>query len=257
MSSYIGRHAKLYDLFYADKPYEKETAFVHSCLQLYSNGHAKRLLELACGTGTHALAFEKCGYTVIATDYSRDMLDRARIKAKQVASPVDFRWQDMRTLDMPDYPFDAVLCLFDSIGYVVTNEALLQVLQGVRRCLRPEGLFIFEFWHASAMLKGYDPLRVRRWIVPNGEVVRISETVLDRDKKLASVTYSIYELNNDGTFSSLKETQINRFFMVGEMADWLSASGFSPVKWFSGFSDDEHITEATWHVVAIARSCRK
>ena len=48
MISYLGRHAELYDIFYADKPYALEAAFVHQCLQSYSQEPVHRLLELAC-----------------------------------------------------------------------------------------------------------------------------------------------------------------------------------------------------------------
>jgi ubiquinone/menaquinone biosynthesis C-methylase UbiE len=254
MSSYVGRHAVLYDLFYADKPYAKEAEFVHHCIQKYGNGSTKRLLELACGTGNHAFELEKYGYTIIATDYSHDMLEQAKAKAKKTGSKIDFQWQDMRSLELSDRSFDIAICLFDSIGYVVTNEALLQVLRGVHRCLRPGGLFVFEFWHAAAMLREYDPIRIRRWTVPEGEILRISETVLDPAKQLASVTYTIYELMNNGSYSSFQETQVNRFFLVQEMAGWLMTSGFVALSWFAGFANNERITEDTWHIVAVAQS---
>ena len=253
MSSYVGRHAELYDTFYADKPYDNEAAFVHQCLQQYSVGTTHRVLELACGTGSHALALEKKGYKILATDYSPDMLASARRKAKQVRSEVAFCQYDMRTLDLPYEPFDAVICLFDSVGYVATNEALEQVLQGVRRHLRPKGLFVFEFWHAGAMLRHYDPLRVRRFSTSEGEVLRISETTLDYVKQLSRVTYIVYELRSDGTYTNFQEAQINRYFLVQEVAGWLSTCGFTPVKWFNGFSDDDIITDQTWHVVAVAQ----
>jgi SAM-dependent methyltransferase len=254
MSSYIGRHADLYDLFYADKPYAQEAAFVHQCLQRYTDGPSQHILELACGTGSHALALEKLGYDITAIDYSEDMLNWARRKAAAANAHIQFYQQDMRALDVAGRPFDAVICLFDSIGYVGTNEALLQVLAGVHRHLRPEGLFVFDLWYAGAMLKRYDPVRVRRWSVPEGEVLRISETTLDHVRQFAHVMYTVYELRRDGTYSSFQETQTNRYFLVQEMAGLLAASGFIPVKWFSGFTEDNSISEATWHVVAVA--CR-
>ena len=253
MSSYFGRHAELYDIFYADKPYAQEAAFVHQCLQQYGVGTTRRVLELACGTGTHALALERFGYEIVATDYSEDMLACARRKAIQLSSSVDFRWQDMRDLDVLDRPFDAAICLFDSIGFVETNKALIQVLRGVYNHLCTNGLFVFEFWHAAAMLHSYDPVRVRHWPIPEGELVRISETELECSKQLARVTYTIHELRRDGMYASLKEVQTNRYFLVQEMAGWLSFCGFMPLKWFAGFTPDESITEQTWHIVAVAR----
>jgi ubiquinone/menaquinone biosynthesis C-methylase UbiE len=253
MSSYCGRHAELYDVFYADKPYEQDAAFVHECLQHYSVVAPNQLLELACGTGSHALALERYGYKIVAVDYSPDMLSRAQRKAEKVSSKIEFYKQDMRSLDLQDIQFDAVICLFDSIGYVATNQGLIQVLEGVHHLLKPGGLFIFEFWHAGAMLRNYEPLRVRRWSTPRGELLRISETTLQCAPQLSSVTYRIYELNNDGTYSSIEETQVNRYFLVQEMSAWLSNCGFLPLKWFSGFTDNESITEQTWHVVAVAQ----
>lgn len=252
MSSYVGRYAELYDLFYGSKPYVDEAAFVHKCLQKHGTGQVQSLLELACGTGSHALAFEKFGYKIVATDYSQDMLNVARCKASQNASKVDFRYQDMRALEL-DQRFDAVICLFDAIGYVATNDALRQVFQGVHRHLRPGGLFIFDFWHAAAMLCRYEPLRIRRWLIPEGEVLRISETTLECEKQVCQVKYTVYELRSDGTYSSFTETQINRYFLIQEVAGWLSTYHFAPLKWFAGFSDDENITEQTWHVLSISR----
>jgi len=253
MNSYKGKHAKLYDIFYKDKPYVDESVFVKQCLDDYGIEDTHRLLELACGTGSHAFILEKFGYEIVATDYSDDMLTVARSKAIQSSSKVDFRLQDMRMLDLNDRPFDAVICLFNSIGYITTNGELHQVFQGVYRHLRPNGLFIFQFWHAGAFLRSYDPVRVRRWSTPQGELVRISETSLDCAKQISNVSYTIYELRKDGTYSKLIETQVNRYFLIQEMENMLTRCNFIPLKWFSGFSKDENITQDTWHIVAVAR----
>jgi SAM-dependent methyltransferase len=250
-SSYIGRHAELYDLFYAEKPYSDETAFVHHCIQTH-NPNANSLLELACGTGTHAILLEKYGYKIVATDYSPDMLARAKSKALAENSRVDFRQQDMRELDVPERPFDVVVCLFDSLGYVATNKSLLKVLAGVQHHLAPNGIFLFEFWHAGAMLRSYDPLRIRRFQTPGGQIERISETQVDYEKQLCHVSYTIHELSSDGTYQTLHETQINRFFLIQEMSLLLEQVGLSPLKWFSGFQENETIDEETWHIVAVA-----
>ena len=253
MTSYSGRHAELYDLFYADKPYEAEAAFVDQCLREYAGGPVNNLLEIACGTGTHALQLEKRGYQIVATDYSQDMLARARQKGEAAASQVDFRQQDMTRLDVAGRPFDAAYCLFDSIGYVATNESLRKVFRGVHEHLRAGGLFVFEFWHAAAMLRHYDPVRVRRWNKDETLVLRVSETTLDCANQLSKVVYSIYELKRDGSYSTLTETQVNRYFLLQEMRLWLASTGFEPVRWFAGFTNDETISDETWHIVGVAR----
>jgi hypothetical protein len=37
------------------------------------------------------------------------------------------------------------------------------------------------------------------------------------------------------------------------MANLLTFSGFTPLNWFSGFRDDENISQETWHIVGVAR----
>lgn len=254
-SSYLGHHAELYDLFYAEKPYAQEAAFVDGLIQAHKPG-ATRLLELACGTGTHSLLLEKHGYRIIATDYSADMLSCARGKAQAANSSVDFRQQDMRELNVAERPFDAVVCLFDSLGYVAVNESLRGVLQGINRHLADDGLFVFEFWHAAAMLRSYDPLRVRRFTTPRGEIERISETSIDYREQLCRVSYTIHEFGMDGTCNTLRETQLNRFFLLQEMNFFLQQAGLAPLKWYSGFQEDETIDETTWHIVGVARKER-
>lgn len=251
-SSYIGRHAELYDLIYAEKRYPEEAAFVHRCIQSY-HPRASRLLELACGTGTHSLLLEKYGYQVIATDYSPDMLRCAKEKAQREQSRVEFRQADMRSLDVPERPFDAIICLFDSIGYVATNENVYQVLRGVQRHLAPNGIFLFEFWHAGAMLRHYEPLRVRRYQTPSGEIERISETRISYPEQLCHVSYTIHEMSRDGTYQTIHETQQNRFFLMQEMDFFLDQAGLVPFKWFSGFQEVEEIDDTTWHIVCLAR----
>jgi len=251
-NSYIGRHAELYDLFYAEKPYAEEAAFVHKCIQRNKND-ARHILELACGTGTHSLLLEKYGYEIIACDYSPDMLSRAKEKAQQANSRIDFRQQDMRLLDIPEKSFDAIICLFDSIGYVASNEDISRVLDHVYNHLASDGIFIFEFWNAGAMLRYYDPLRLRRFRTSTGEVERISETTIDLKEQLCHVTYTINEFNADGTYQTIREMQINRFFLVQEMRLFLNSSHLSPLKWFAGYREDEQIDQNTWHVVAVAQ----
>ena len=137
MSSYIGRHASLYDLFYAQKNYAEEAEFVHECIKRYHNGEAIHLLELACGTGKHSYHLWQKGYKIVATDYSEDMLECARENHKQWNTDVEFHHMDMRYPVMHGEKPDVIICLFDSIGYLQTNESILGLLKFVRQQLKP------------------------------------------------------------------------------------------------------------------------
>lgn len=253
MTNYAGRYAELYDLFYADKPYAEEARFVHDRIQEFGRRPTREILELACGTGRHAFELEKFGYQIIATDRSADMLEIARRKAAERKSKVAFASGDMQNLELPAKEYDAVICLFDSIGYLKTDDAVRDLLMDIWNHLREGGLFIFEFWHAPAMLNQYSPRRVRKLKTGHGEVTRTSQTALDCENRLANVSYTVEERNNDGTCSTLLESHTNRFFFVDEMKGLVSAAKFEQTKFFAGFNNLEPIADETWHVVAIAK----
>lgn len=251
MGSYLGKHAEYYDIFYRDKPYSEEAAFIADALKRHCAHKCKTLLELACGTGQHAFELEKMGYEITATDYSEDLLNVAKRKAKEKNSRVKFYKQDMRNLDFRGETFDAAYCLFDSIGYVQTNFAINQVLKCVRKHLGQKGIFIFEFWHAAAMVRNYEPLRERRWKTPDGEIRRVSKTRLDIPLQLAEVTYSI-DARKGREVDHLEEIQVNRYFMVQEMAHFLESNGFKTLQFLPAFAATAIIDENTWHILAIA-----
>jgi SAM-dependent methyltransferase len=250
---YDGRHAELYDLFYGAKPYAAEVSYLHNLLQQLPGRAVRRILDIACGTGSHAIELEKLGYEIVGSDISEDMLARAREKARAVSSTVRFERQDMRYLDVASRPFDAVLCLFDAIGHVQTTAAIKQTFDAVHRHLRDDGLFVLEFWHAAAMAGHHDPVRLRRLATDRGEVLRLSETTVDHASQCATVKHTIYDLRRDGTYQIAVEQQVSRFFSLQEMSTLLDDCHFDVLQHYSGYSSDQNLSPEAWHIVLVAR----
>ena len=109
-------------------------------------------MDVACGSGRHAREFAALGWEVTGVDYSPDLLARAR------AAGIAVHEQDMRTLDVPGAPFDAITCLFDSIGYPQDNAGIVATFAGMARHVAPDGRVAVEFLHAPAMLASADPV---------------------------------------------------------------------------------------------------
>ncbi len=251
MSSYLDKHAELYDLFYTGKDYKSEAEFIHQCISRYSV-NSKNILELACGTGNHVHQLKEYSYNILSTDYSKDML--AVAKKKVIADNVRFEWMDMTnfTIEKGD-KFDVILCLFDSIGYVQSNENIIKVFQNIYDHLSDNGIFIFEFWNGGAFMKQYEPYRVRRIENEALKIVRISETEIDYVKQLGKVKYSIYLAEQNKPIEVIEELQVNRFFFIQEMKALLSQAGLIPMEFYNGYNFSSDIDLNSWHTVSVVK----
>ncbi|TMF13297.1 MAG: class I SAM-dependent methyltransferase, partial [Chloroflexi bacterium] len=120
------RSARIYDLLYTGtriKDYATEADVLHALIQRVHPG-ARTLLDVACGTGAH-LACLRERYDVAGTDVSPEMLAVAR---ERLGDDVPLEVADMRTLHL-GRRFDAVTCLFSSIGYVLDSDGLRQTMR--------------------------------------------------------------------------------------------------------------------------------
>jgi len=103
----------------------------------------KRVLDIGCGTGRHAIELSKRGYTVTGVDLSESMLEQATSKAsEQNANPV-FQKQDARKLSFSN-EFDLVIMLCEgAFPLMETDEMNFEILQNAAKALKPFGKLIF------------------------------------------------------------------------------------------------------------------
>lgn len=108
------------------------------------------ILDIACGTGSLALELKKRGYRVSGLDYSPQMI--AVAKAKR---PDTHFWSgDMRNFACLT-TFDAIVCLFDSINYLMHLNELGMVFKAVKDNLRKGGLFVFDLCTEKNSIKNF------------------------------------------------------------------------------------------------------
>ena len=103
-------------------------------------GAGWRVLDVGCGPGRHAAALEASGVQCIGLDLSMVLLRRAR----QVTRAPLIRG-DMRALPVRDGSMDAVLSLFTSFGYFMSDEEHLATLAGMAATLRRGGWLVLDF----------------------------------------------------------------------------------------------------------------
>lgn len=136
-----GERAALYDPIYHWKDYGAESARLREFLRSLEIPDGARVLEVACGTGSH-LAHLRAYYQASGLDLSDAMLSVARTKLPPEVA--------LRCADMADFevaaPVDALLCLFSSIGYVHPEARLRATARCFARAVRPGGALVIEPW---------------------------------------------------------------------------------------------------------------
>lgn len=98
------------------------------------------LLDIACGTGQHAVRLREAGHRVIGLDASAHLLRIARRKGRIAHAIV----ADMRRIPLARQ-FDAAFCLNHTINYMLGDD-LATCLNEVARVLRPGALFVLDFF---------------------------------------------------------------------------------------------------------------
>jgi SAM-dependent methyltransferase len=245
VNSYTGLHARAYDEIYADKPYAREARFVH---ELAGLGGGK-LLDVACGTGRHALAFAELGYDVTASDINEELLAVGRETA---GARVRFVQGDMCDLHVDGGPFELVTCLFDSIGYPQDDDRIVSALRSLGRHSAPGGRIAVEFLHAPAMMRGAESARIKRLVLQDGrKLVRTSETTLEIERMLMHVRYELWATADDGGVEHDEEVQTNRLFSVPEIRLLATAAGLDVRAVVPAYADGE-IDPDTFHVLLVA-----
>ncbi|MBN2115302.1 MAG: class I SAM-dependent methyltransferase [Anaerolineales bacterium] len=165
----FSKSAQYYDEIYAsvDKDYAAEAARMHKLIQKYKRSKGKSLLDVACGTGVHAGLLSR-HYQVEGLDLDSKMLSVARRKYPGIR----FHQGDMTNFD-PGHQFDAIICLFSSIGYVKTKARLQKAIRSMERHLLPGGVLLVEPWFTP---KKWHPGRTYMTQVskPDLKIVRMS-----------------------------------------------------------------------------------
>ncbi len=133
------RSAMYYDLLYGFKDYEAEVNVVRARLHA-AHPAAGSILDAACGTGEHDRHLAK-HYEVDGLDICEEFLSVAR--AKNPAGR--YFGGDMADFDL-GRRYDAVLCLFSSIGYILSLDGVTSALRCFRRHLKPGGVILVEPW---------------------------------------------------------------------------------------------------------------
>lgn len=226
--AYGASFAEIYDVITRHKSYDEEIGKLVGLLQ--ERGRLQRggrLLDLGCGTGTHAIRLSEEGFDVTGLDLSAEMIAIARSKD----SDVRFHCADIA--DFPEEGFEAVVSLFNVINCLPSLEGLQRFLSEVRRRMVDGGYLLLEAWNAVAVMQE-PPTRVER-VYPFGEG-EIRRTVTPRADFMNQRLVLTYDIEMDGGRSRSVEHPLV-LFMPWEIRLALEAAGFADIEILTALPD--------------------
>ena len=109
------------------------------------------VLDVACGTGRHAVLLSGEGYSVVGLDLSLNLLRIARNRGKQIYLVRG----DMRILPFKSMVFSAAISLDTSFGYLPSEQDDLQSLKALNDTLCQDSSFIVDVFNREQLILKY------------------------------------------------------------------------------------------------------
>ena len=115
----------------------------------------KRILDLACGTGTYALALAEIGFDVTGVDLDEEMIRLARQKAINGSPSARFIAADMRdALKIAGgQTFDLVCCIGNSLVHLQDRQEAAQLISDMHALLVPGGRIVLQTIHFQRVFR--------------------------------------------------------------------------------------------------------
>jgi len=251
----FGDYAAYYDGLYRDKDYRAEAEFVLGLVRQNCPG-AQSLLELGCGTGSHAEHLSAAGVRVHGIDSSAPMLELARARQQrlpcEIAGRLMFSHGDVRHMRIGE-TFDAAVSLFHVVSYQVSNQDLRDCFATARRHLKPGGVFVFDCWYGPAVLTDHPTVRVRRWQDDRSSVTRIAEPTLHPNENTVEVKYTIFVHSRaSGETRVLEELHRMRYLFGPEVEALAAVAGLEMIEARAWMSQNEPGLDS-WNACFVVR----
>ncbi|WNG34625.1 class I SAM-dependent methyltransferase [Archangium minus] len=139
-------HPEYYEAIFGTDT-EREMDFLLEVSRRYGTG-GKQLLEPACGAGRFVAEAARRGYQIVGYDISEKMLAHARRRL----TPAQRRRVRLHQARMEEFyqselegKVDLAFNLVSTFRYLDSEKAALAHLEGTRRLLNPEGVYVLGF----------------------------------------------------------------------------------------------------------------
>ncbi|NLI40768.1 MAG: class I SAM-dependent methyltransferase [Caldisericales bacterium] len=179
-----------YDIFVDwDRRLSTEIPFLHKVLR---SRNAKKILDVGCATGKHAIELAKLGYDMHGIDISDNLIQKAKRNAQEARTYIDF--EAMSMLDITKHKaklFDAVLMLGNVVSLLDDEKQVLSFFADAKSVLKIGGILVIQTLNYRKMIKNGERYELIETPEPNliflkifdlvGENTRLSIVMLERN----------------------------------------------------------------------------
>ena len=227
----------------------REMPFLHTVL---SDHGARRVLDVACGTGHHAIALAERGYEVVGTDISAGMVRRARQNAEAAAAAVSFVQASFGELrEVVGGPFDALLCLGNSLPSLLSHEALGAALVDMAQVLVPGGLIVIQdlnYDRIWSRRERFMPLVTHR----QGEEEWLFLRVLDFHEQTLTFNMIIFRKQSQEWEYDVRSTELRPIFK-DELEKHLLGAGFATMQFYGDYAAHPYERDTSGDLIVVAQ----
>jgi SAM-dependent methyltransferase len=200
----------------------------------------RRILDLPCGQGRHAIELAGRGYDVTGADLSPYLLGVAEERAR--TSGVRVRWipADMRRA-IAGETFEVVLNLFTSLGYFADEGDDRKVVRAAASMLAPGGRFVLELINGERVMARFQE---REWFTV-GQSGVVERRSLDRTARRMVVERTVSTRNEE-------EVSLHALRLYGrpDVEEMLRAAGVDRVDLYGDWNG-EPLTPESLRILAV------
>lgn len=224
--------AKFYDTIMEGIPYYEWADYLEGLFPIYG-AKGKRILDLACGTGSVSRIFASRGYQVIGLDRSSAMLSMAEKKRRDEGNPL-YVLGDLRSFSL-EKQVNIAISTHDSLNYILNEEDLFSVFSSVYMALYPKGLFIFDV----NTIEGLKRMGSETHLKEGPGFYCFWKDTFHEANHLWQVDLTFFVKKGDGTYYKEKETHLERAYPLSLMQRLLERAGFFVAAVYRSYSLDK------------------
>ncbi|MGI6066742.1 MAG: class I SAM-dependent DNA methyltransferase [Bacillota bacterium] len=245
MTSYQGI-AHVYDRLMGHVDYQSWVSGLEEIWR--ETGHLpQKVLDAGCGTGNVLINIAK-KYQVWGIDNSPEMLSICQDKLFEEELTAVLLEMDIRHINLPRQ-FDAVICLCDTLNYLLEEGELLKSFQNMFNVLNPGGSLIFDMRSPHYYR---DVLGDNQWVQQeDDDVILIWENDFSQTP-IMDIDLTFFVKDRSNIFRRFSEVHRQRCYETDHVAKLVKTAGFKLKKISGDFTGVQFDPEAHERIYFVA-----